>query len=126
MIISFDFDGTLCWTNKKNISIFRRNIKLFNILIKHLKNKDEVIIVTFRNQDKEIEEFKIKENRVLIDDYIRKYNLNINKIIFTNHKPKKKYLLENKVNIHYDDCSHTIKSLTGTNTKGILVEKKVK
>ena len=60
MIISFDFDGTLCWTNKKNISIFRRNIKLFNILIKHLKNKDEVIIVTFRNQDKEIEECIVK------------------------------------------------------------------
>ena len=126
MIISFDFDGTLCWTDKENISIFRRNIKLFNILIKHLKNKDEVIIVTFRNPDNEIEEFKIKENRVLINDYIKKYNLNINKIIFTNHKPKKKYLLENKVNIHYDDCVDTIKSLIGTSIKGILAEKKIK
>lgn len=126
MIISFDFDGTLCWLNKENISILRRNIKIFNCLKKYLKNKDEVIIVTFRNQDNENEESKTKENRVLICDYIRKYNLNIKKIIFTNHKPKKEYLLENNVDIHYDDCIFTIKSLESTNIKGILVKNKIK
>jgi acid phosphatase class B len=126
MIISFDFDGTLCWLNKENISILRRNIEIFNCLKKHLRNKDEVIIVTFRNQNNEIEELKTKESRVLICDYIRKYNLNIKKIIFTNHKPKKKYLLENNVDIHYDDCIFTIKSLESTNIKGILVKNKIK
>ena len=126
MIISFDFDGTLCWVNKKNVSIFRRNIKIFNTLKKHLKNKDKVIIVTFRNPKNETEEKKKKENRVLINDYIEKYNLNIKEIIFTNHKPKKKYLLENKVDIHYDDCLKTIKSLESTKIKGVLVEKKIK
>jgi hypothetical protein len=36
MIISFDFDGTLCWVDKNNISIFRRNINVFNQLIKSI------------------------------------------------------------------------------------------
>ena len=126
MIISFDFDGTLCWVNKNNISIFRRNIKIFNLLIKHLKNKDKVIIVTFRDPKNETEEKKEKENRILINDYIKKYNLNIKEIIFTNHKPKKKYLLEKNVDIHYDDDIETIKSLKNTKIKGFLVKKKIK
>ena len=69
MIISFDFDGTLCWVNKSNISIFRRNIKVFNIFKKHVKNNDQIIIVTFRNPENETEELKIKEKRVLINDF---------------------------------------------------------
>jgi len=126
MIISFDFDGTLCWVDKNNISIFRRNINVFNQLIKYLKNKNEVIIVTFRNHENENEELKIEAKRVLICDYLKKYNLNINKIIFTNHNPKKQYLLDNNVDIHYDDCIETINSLKKTKIKGILVRKKIK
>lgn len=126
MIISFDFDGTLCWVDKNNISIFRRNINVFNQLIKYLKNKNEVIIVTFRNHENENEELKIEAKRVLICDYLKKYNLNINKIIFTNHNPKKQYLLDNNVDIHYDDCIKTINSLKKTKIKGILVRKKIK
>lgn len=126
MIISFDFDGTLCWVDKNNISIFRRNINMFNQLIKHLKNKNEVIIVTFRNPANENEERKIETKRVLISDYLKKYNLNINKIIFTNHNPKKQYLLDNNVDVHYDDCIETINSLKKTKIKGILVRRKIK
>ena len=126
MIISFDFDGTLCWVDKNNISIFRRNINVFNQLIKHLKNKNEVIIVTFRNPANENEEQKIETKRVLISDYLKKYNLNINKIIFTNHNPKKQYLLDNNVDVHYDDCIETINSLKKTKIKGILVRRKIK
>lgn len=126
MIVSFDFDGTLCWVNKKNVSIFRRNIKIFNILKKHLENKDELIIVTFRDPKNETEEKKEKENRVLINDYINKYNLNIKKIIFTNHMPKLPYLIENNVDIHYDDDDQTIETLKNTSIKGILVKKKIK
>lgn len=126
MIISFDFDGTLCWVDKNNISIFRRNINMFNQLIKHLKNKNEVIIVTFRNPANENEEQKIETKRVLISDYLKKYNLNINKIIFTNHNPKKQYLLDNNVDVHYDDCIETINSLKKTKIKGILVRRKIK
>lgn len=126
MIVSFDFDGTLCWVNEKNVSIFRRNIKIFNLLKKHIKNKDYILITTFRNKNNENDEKKKEDKRVLINDYLKKYNIKIDKIIFTNHKPKKSYLLKNKVNIHYDDCVETIESLKGTNIKGILVEKKIK
>jgi len=126
MIVSFDFDGTLCWVNKKNVSIFRRNIKIFNILKNILENKDELIIVTFRDPKNETEEKKEKENRVLINDYINKYNLNIKKIIFTNHMPKLPYLIENNVDIHYDDDDQTIETLKNTSIKGILVKKKIK
>lgn len=126
MIVSFDFDGTLCWVNKINVSIFRRNIKIFNILKKHIKNKDEVIIVTFRDPENETEEKKEKEKRVLIKDYIEKYSLNIEKIIFTNHKAKLPYLIKNNVDIHYDDDNETIETLKNTSIKGILVKKKIK
>ena len=126
MIVSFDFDGTLCWVNKKDISIFRRNIKVFNIFKKHQEQKDTLIIVTFRNIKNETEEMKIKENRVLLLEFLDKFNLKVNNIIYTNHKPKKPYLLKNKVSIHYDDCFETIKSLEGTAIKGVLIKKKIK
>lgn len=126
MIISFDFDGTLCWVNKSNVSIFRRNIKIFNLLKKHIKNKDKIIITTFRNIKNENNENKKNNKRVLINDYLKKYDIKVNKIIFTDHKPKKPYLLKNKVSVHYDDCSDTIESLKGTKIKGILVDKKIK
>lgn len=126
MIISFDFDGTLCWVNKNNVSIFRRNIKIFNLLKKHIKNKDEIIITTFRNIKNENNENKKNNKRVLINDYLEKYDIKVSKIIFTDHNPKKPYLIKNKVNIHYDDCLNTIESLKGTKIKGILVDKKIK
>ncbi len=126
MIISFDFDGTLCWVNKSNISIFRRNIKVFNIFKKHVKNNDQIIIVTFRNPENETEELKIKEKRVLINDYLKKFDIKVDDIIFTNHSPKLPYLIKYQVNIHYDDCEETIESLKNTKIKGVLIEKKVK
>lgn len=126
MIISFDFDGTLCWVNRKEVSLIRRNLKIYNILKKYYKENHKIIIVTFRNPKNENKNMKIKENRVLIKDFLKKYDIKVKKIIFTNHNPKKNFLIKEKVDIHYDDCVETIKSLENTNIKGILVKKKIK
>jgi len=62
------------------------------------------------------------EERLDIKDRLKE----INKTIKNCHLKKKEYLLENKVDIHYDDCILTIKSLESTNIKGILVKNKIK
>ncbi len=116
-IISFDFDDTLCTDGKANKGIISR-------VFKHHADGDECIIVTARDPDHEKDDW-IKENepkRTKVIDFVKRHNLPITKIIYTNHKPKGIYLKRNNVFVHFDDKQEEINSAKKYGVHAIKVE----
>src|ERR1035437_9375463 len=90
MIISCDFDGTICGYDGKPLT------KIINLLKEDISNGDNVIIVTRQS------------NNPKTIDFVKKYIGNI-PVIFTSNQPKWKTLEKEHVEMHYDDDPSEIK-----------------
>jgi acid phosphatase class B len=95
-------------------------------LINHHKDGDKCIIVTARDPEHEKDEWiqKNEPKRTKVIDFVKKHNLPISKIIFTNHKPKGPILKSHNVYMHFDDKDEEIDSANNNGIKTIKVEKK--
>lgn len=111
-VVSFDFDGvlhtsmipgTLHPIGFKNPDDWIPNLKLHDILRKEQKT-NKVIIVTARDT----------WNKPQIEQFLKKWNLNVDEIITTDNRPKKYFLLRNNVVKHYDDNPELKRQLEGT------------
>lgn len=81
MKVSFDFDDTL--TETKGI----------NLLLQHLKNGDEVFIITRRR----------KSFNEPVLSLAKKYGINRSHVIFTGGEMKWKTILRLGIQLHYDN-----------------------
>ena len=126
-IFSFDFDGTLCCFDQDHKSLMIQNEEMCRLLKKLKKNKKRVIITSFRDPVKECPIYqKTAENpRILINDFLKKYQISVDGIYLTNHTSKLPFLINNKVDVHYDDDVSVISELVFTQIKGILVTPKI-
>ena len=77
------------------------NDDIYHIIMKYISNGDKVIIVTSRN-----EEYKNE-----VEEFLKKNNININNIYFTNKELKYKTLKKLNVDIHYDNDINEILSI---------------
>ena len=119
MIVSFDFDNTL------TVSVWRPeewdfvhcgpNLAIVQCIHAHLKNGNDVHIVTSRNESveskNEIEQFLLKQHLLPL----------ITGIHFTNGKLKASFLDELGVTRHHDDDECEIEALQN-GCEGILVK----
>lgn len=122
-IFSFDFDGTLCCLDEDNNSLMIKNDKICDTLKKIKKKSNKVIITSFRDPVKEdpVYQKTAVKPRFLIKDFLKKYKIDVDDIILTNHTSKLPFLMNNQVNVHYDDDVGVISELVFSNIKGILV-----
>lgn len=126
-IFSFDFDGTLCCLDLDNNSLLIQNKEMCNLLKKLKKQGKKVIITSFRDPVKEcaIYQKTALNPRILIKDFLEKFNLVVDGIYLTNHTSKLPFLINNNVDVHYDDDVSVISELAFSNIKGILVTPKI-
>lgn len=126
-IFSFDFDGTLCCFDQKNNSLMIKNDEMCNLLKKLKKQGKKVIITSFRDPIKEnhIYQKTALNPRFLIQDFLEKFNINVDSVVLTNHTSKLPFLINNFVDVHYDDDVAVIAELIFSNIKGILVTPKI-
>lgn len=117
--VSFDFDDTLCFASGIP------NQKIIDILLNFYKNGKKCIIVTARDHSHESEDWYAKNEpeRTLVLNFIKKYQLPIEKVYFTNHEPKGKLLKNLNVLCHYDDKDEELESASKYGVKGIKVWK---
>lgn len=121
-IVSFDFDGTLCCVDQHNNSLMRPNPHTLRLFDKHKKLKDNIFIVTYRNPHHETQEYKeAHPERVLIVDFLKTHQLEVDGIIFTNHQPKLEYLLNIKSELHYDDCFKVLQELENAHIESVYI-----
>jgi hypothetical protein len=117
MIITFDFDETLTKSSLHTsyslwVSDNSPNHKLVAKYREHMKNGDELHIVTFRAPD-DIHEVK---------SFMITHELEYMSIVATDGQPKLPYIV-NQLNsvMHYDDDANTCVSLKNTTCKPVLV-----
>jgi hydroxymethylpyrimidine pyrophosphatase-like HAD family hydrolase len=106
MIATFDFDDTLC--SEEGIP----NLEIINLVKNYFKKGYKCYIVTARNKSHDTKKW-IKENnpkRVRILDFIKIFELPIEKIYYTNHELKGPILAKLGSKVHYDDHEDQIKS----------------
>lgn len=121
-VVSFDFDGTLCCVDQHNNSLMRPNPRALKLFEKHKKAEDKIYIVTYRNPDHETKEYKdAHPERVLISDFLRTHELEVDGIIFTNHEPKLEYLININSKLHYDDCFKVLQELENINIECVYI-----
>ncbi|MEI7486549.1 MAG: HAD hydrolase family protein [Chryseobacterium sp.] len=119
-IISFDFDDTLCL--KHGVP----NEEIVKILKNYHREGCTCIIVTARNHEHESEEWwrENQPNRTTIIKFLKKNQIPIEKIFFTNHEPKGPILKKLNVKLHYDDKDEELESAKDHGIKTIKVEYK--
>lgn len=108
-IISFDFDDTLC------MSSGFPNFPMINKVKSYSKKGNTCIIVTARNKDNEFDQ----PNRILIQDFLKCYNIPIKDVYFTNHALKGPVLKKLKASKHYDDNEEQLNSAKNSGIKAI-------
>lgn len=119
MVVSFDFDDTLCLAHGKP------NEYIVQKLLYYHCNGHPCIIVTARNQEHESEDW-FRDNqpeRTTILSFLKNYNLPIKKIYFTNHNPKGPLLQNLNVMAHYDDKDEELESAIQCGINAIKVYK---
>ncbi len=100
MVISFDFDDTLC-CEKDGKCIW----PYLNLLKEYYALGCTCIILTARTDT--------EENRALIKQFLEDHNVLhcISKFVFTGHDFKGPYAVNEQVKLHYDDSNLQILSL---------------
>ena len=104
--VSFDFDDTLQFLGSDGAIPREKYIELFK---QHIKNKDTVIIVTTRNNEKALE----------VKLFLRKNELPDVPIFTTNGESKFQTLKDKEVNVHYDDDGELLDELKGIGVTGV-------
>lgn len=99
MVITFDFDGTLC------CEAGRPMLGMIEALRCHA-TRSIVYIVTSRNDEHEDPAWAAvnQPNRVIVREFIREHRLPVRAAFFTCHKPKADTLVQLESRLHYDDC----------------------
>jgi FMN phosphatase YigB (HAD superfamily) len=105
--ISFDFDNTLYDT----FIAFPR-LEIFEYL-NNLAHNYKIIIVTARNSCE----------KYVVEDFVKKYNLPISEIYFTNQQLKGPILKQLNVIQHIDDCQHQLESAKECGIEAISIFK---
>ena len=109
--ISFDFDDSICMEDGSP------NFPMLAIIKKHHKLGNNCVIVTARN--KENEENPKDEKRIIIKEFLKKFNLPIKNCYFTNHELKGPILKKINADTHYDDDETQLKSAKENGIKAI-------
>lgn len=93
MLVSFDFDETLCYNFINEVA---PNIESIEMAKNHYENGDELIIVTSRRSS--------KENLDFINSFLKKFDINylFGKIYMVG-EIKARHLKDLGVSLHYDD-----------------------
>lgn len=111
-IITVDFDDTLCFYN----DILKPNKKLIN-LIKTLSAKNYLFyIVTARSK-----EYDDMFSSLKINDFIKKYNIPIEKVVYTDGAMKGKTLNKLNSKLHIDNDLDQVKSCKESGIKTIYL-----
>jgi acid phosphatase class B len=100
--ISFDFDDSICMQDGTP------NLEMINIIKKYHENNYNCVIVTARNLENE--KNPPSKERVIIQEFVKNFNLPISRYYFTNHELKGPLLKEIKASIHYDDDEEQLRS----------------
>lgn len=116
MNVSFDCDGTLHRDG-------RPMWPAMGLLRWHHEAGHLVVIVTTRTEVHERPDWwRVHEsNRVLIHDFIGRYRLPVNGIAFTSHQRKVATLLQNEIELHYDDDLAEEAAAVGTGIHIVLL-----
>ena len=106
--VSFDLDDTLQF-NGEDGGIPRE--KYVGAFKDHIKNGDNVIIVTSRKES--------KEDRLDVSRFLKSNGLPDVPVFYTNGDRKIETLKDENVNIHYDDDNRENNALKGTGIKSV-------
>ena len=101
--ISFDFDSTL------KTAMGRPNPPIVAAYKEHMSNGNDIIIVTSRQySDESFQE---------IEQFLKEHGLKASDIIHTNGEFKAGYLVDNNVDLHYDDDEYEIAEIDKTDVQ---------
>lgn len=101
MLVSFDFDETLCLNSFEGFIV---NPKILKFIESNRGRDIEYVVVTSR--------YKNKNNEQILWNFVRKFNLPIMQIFFCNGNLKYEALQGLRVDIHFDDDPDEIDAAT--------------
>ena len=127
-VISFDFDDCIyitVWERRgdKWYGTEQLNEKLVNKMRRYAEAGHEIVIVSYRSPKHENNEWIMQymPSRVLIEEYVKKHELPVKKIYYTNHEPKGPLLKKIGCVLHFDDDLDAIYSAEEHGIRGIWI-----
>jgi FMN phosphatase YigB (HAD superfamily) len=125
--ITFDFDDTIMMLRPSEdwgSVVDGPNKKIINLMKKHKKMGDRVIIVTSRLQNRETGGPWEEEHPAYmpsVQEYIDKYNLPVEQVVFTNGDLKAQHLLKLRSDLHFDDDEQELAAANEVGIKTVQV-----
>ncbi len=117
MNVSFDFDGTL---HRDGRPLW----PAMGLLRWHHQSDHRVMIVTTRTESHERPAWwRVHEpRRLLIESFIKRYSLPVQRIAFTAHQPKAATLVRHGIELHYDDDANEFASAADVGVQVVLLK----
>lgn len=83
----------------------------------------EIVIVTYRNSKHENDDWimKFMPNKVIIEDFIKEYDLPVKAVHYTNHEPKGPVLRRIGCVLHFDDDLDAIFDAEEHGVRGVWI-----
>ncbi len=116
MNVSFDFDGTL---HRDGRPLW----PTLALLRWHHRSDHRVMIVTTRTEAHEHPTWwRLHEpRRVLIADFLARYRLPVQSVIYTSHQAKAETLARRGIELHYDDDPHEVAMAADAGVQVVLL-----
>jgi len=116
MNVSFDFDGTL---HRDGRPLW----PAMGLLRWHHQSDHRVMIVTTRTETHEHPTWwRVHEpRRVLIADFLARYRLPVQSVIYTSHLAKAETLVRRGIELHYDDDPNEVAMAADTGVQVVLL-----
>ena len=116
MIVSFDFDGTLHRDRKPLWPAM-------GLLRWHHQSHHRVMIVTTRTEAHEHPTWwRVHDpRRVVIADFLARYRLPVQSVIYTSHQAKAATLVRRGIELHYDDDPNEVAIAADTAVQVVLL-----